>query len=207
MAPDINVREIERKTFQESQRDGVMEIAIGMCFVAMSARLLSRALIFTLVFPLFLPRLLVVTLRKRFTYPRVGYVKFIPDSAKEIVPGILLLMLVLIAVMAIALLLFGDVGDFDLWVKWCPALFGVQLASFFVMLASKSGSNRHYLFAAWSAMAGFLSAIPNFEFRTAGVFVFFLTVGALLTFWGHVLFIRFLRNYPLPAEEGINAQR
>ncbi len=207
MSQKVDLNEIERSAFRDSVQDGVMELAIGICLVAMSGRLLSRILIVTLVFPLFLPRVLVLTLRKRFSYPRIGYVKLIPDNAKEVVPGIFLIMLVLLAIMAIALLLFGDVGNFDLWVKWFPALFGAQLAGLFLFLGSKSGLHRYAVFAGWSVMSGLVSSILNFQFRSAGVFVFFLSVGALLTFWGYVLFIRFLRDYPLPPEEGINAHR
>ncbi|NQT82007.1 hypothetical protein HQ563_03230 [bacterium] len=201
MTPHISLKETERKAFRDSQQDGLMEIVIGICLVAMSARLLSRPLIFTLAFPLFLPRILLPALRKRFTYRRIGYVKLIPDEAKKIVPGIFLILLILIAVMAVALLLFGDVSDFDLWVKWCPALFGTQLAGLFLSLASKTGSVRHCVFAVWSVVSGFVSSILNFEFRTAGVFIYFLMMGGLLALWGLVLFIRFLRKFPTPAEE------
>ena len=204
MSENVNLKEIEQKTFKDSQQDGLMEIAIGICFVAMSGRLVSRLLIFTLAFPLFLPRVLVVALRKRFTYPRIGYVKLIPDEAKEVVPGILLLLLVLVAVMAIAFLFFGDVGDFDLWVQWCPVLFGTQLAGFFVFLASKSGAARYYVFALWSMLSGLVFSVLKFEFQTAGLFIYFLIVGAILLLWGLVLFIRFLRAHPKPIEEVVN---
>jgi hypothetical protein len=203
----VNLNEIERSAFRDSVQDGVMELAIGICLVAMSARLLSRILIVTLAFPLFLPRVLVLALRKRFTYRRIGYVKLIPDKAREVAPGIFLIMLVLIGVMALALLLFGDVGNFDLWVKWFPAMFGAQLAGFFLFLSSKSGLHRYAVVAAWSVISGLVSSLLNFQFRGAGVFVFFLSTGALLGFWGCLLFIRFLRDYPLTAKEEINAQR
>ena len=205
MSHKVDLNEIERSTFRESVKDGVIELAIGICLVAMSGRLLSRVLIVTLVFPLFLPRVLVLTLRKRFTYPRIGYVKLTPDNAKEVIPGIFLIMLVLIAIMALALLLFGDIGNFDLWVKWCPALFGAQLAGLFLFLSSKSGLGRYTVFASWCILSGLASSILNFKFRSAGVFIFFLSVGAALALWGLVLFIHFLRNHPLSAEERISA--
>jgi hypothetical protein len=204
MAKTMRLKEIGQKAFRASAEDGLMEIAIGVCLMAMSARLVSRVLIFTLAFPLFLPRLLVLTLRKRITYRRIGYVRLIPDEAKDVVPGIFLMLLVLVAIMAFAFFLFGDMRDFNLWEKWCAALFGVQLAGFFVMLGSKSGCARFHVFALWSVMSGFVFSILPFEFRTAGLFLFLLTVGSLLTLWGLALLIRFVRKYPKPAKEVSN---
>lgn len=203
MSSEMNLKEFEREAYRVSQEDGLFELVVGFCLVAMAGRLLSRYLIFTLSFPLFLPWLLIPALRKRITYPRVGYVKMLPEKPQE-VGGVFILMFALIAFLAVALLIFGDVGNFSLWVKWFPAVFGVQLAGLFADLASKSGAARNYVFAVWSVLSGIVLSLLNFEFDTAGVFLYFLGMGIPLALWGLVLFIRFQRKYPIPPEETVN---
>ena len=204
MKQEINVKEIEQKTFSQSQQDGLMEFVMGICLLAMSTRLFSRVLIgmFPLAMILFRPAL--NAMRKRFTYPRTGYVKLIPDKPKDAISGIALITLIVIAVLAVAFILFADVGDFGLWLKWVPLWAGVVLAIMFVSLAAKSGTIRYYIFALWSVLYGLVLSILNFEPIETGTLLYFLAMGALLTPSGLVIFIRFLRKFPKPAEELTN---
>jgi hypothetical protein len=83
---------------------------------------------------------LVTSLRKRFTYHRIGYVKLIANEAREVIPEILLLLFVIIGVAALAFVLFADMRDLDLWVRCCLALFETQLVGLFASLfASEIG--------------------------------------------------------------------
>ncbi len=204
MKQEINVKEIEQKTFSQSQQDGLMEFVMGICLLAMSTRLFSRVLIgmFPLAMILFRPALNAT--RKRFTYPRTGYVKLIPDKPKDAISGIALITLIVIAVLAVAFILFADVGDFGLWLKWVPVWAGVVLAIMFISLAAKSGTILYYIFALWSVLYGLVLSILNFEPIETGTLLYFLAMGALLTPSGLVIFIRFLRKFPKPAEEFTN---
>lgn len=204
MKQEINVKEIEQKTFSQSQQDGLMEFVMGICLLAMSTRLFSRVLIgmFPLAMILFRPAL--NAMRKRFTYPRIGFVKLIPDKPKDAISGIALITLIVIAVLAVAFILFADVGDFGLWLKWVPVWAGVVLAIMFISLAAKSGTIRYYIFALWSVLYGLVLSILNFEPVETGTLLYFLAMGALLTPSGLVIFIRFLRKFPKPAEEITN---
>ena len=204
MKQEINVKEIEQKTFSQSQQDGLMEFVMGICLLAMSTRLFSRVLIgmFPLAMILFRPAL--NAMRKRFTYPRIGFVKLIPDKPKDAISGIALITLIVIAVLAVAFILFADVGDFGLWLKWVPVWAGVVLAIMFISLAAKSGTIRYYIFALWSVLYGLVLSILNFEPVETGTLLYFLAMGALLTPSGLVIFIRFLRKFPKPVEEITN---
>lgn len=204
MKQQVNLKKIEQKAFSQSQQDGLMEFVMGICLLAMSTRLFSRVLIcmFPLAMLLFRPAL--NAMRKRFTYPRTGYVKLIPDKPKDAISGIALITLIVIAVLAVAFIMFADVGDFGLWLKWVPLWAGVVLAIMFVSLAAKSGTIRYYIFALWSVLYGLVLSILNFEPIETGTLLYFLAMGALLTPSGLVIFIRFLRKFPKPAEELTN---
>lgn len=196
MKQEIDLQEIEQRTFRDSQQDGLFELVMGICMVAISTRLFSRILVFMLLLPVLLFGPMLAAMRKRYTYPRIGYVKLIPDKPKAVLTGILLVTLVVIVAMAVAFLLFGDVRDFNLWLKWVPFWGGVVLAGMFSSLASKSGSPRYYVFAVWSLISGFVLSILNFEAVETGTLLYFAVMGCLLIPWGAAKFAMFLRKHP-----------
>lgn len=206
MRQEVDLKGIEQKAFSQSQQDGLMEFVMGICLLAMSTRLLSRVLIvmFPIAMLLFKPAL--EAMRKRFTYPRIGYVKLIPDKPKDAIAGIALITLIVIAVLAVAFILLADVRDFGLWMKWVPLWAGVVLAVMFVSLASKSAAKRYYIFALYSLVAGFVLSILHFKVLETGTLLYFLAMGGLLTPFGLVLFIRFLRKHPEPVKDVSNGK-
>lgn len=201
MKQQVDLKKIEQKAFSRSQQDGLMEFVMGVCLLAMSTRLFSRVLIGMFPLAMLLFRPVLNAMRKRFTYPRAGFVKLVEDKPKDAIAGIALITLIVIAVLAVAFILFADVGDFGLWLKWVPLWAGVVLAIMFVSLAAKSGTIRYYIFALWSVLYGLVLSILNFEPIETGTLLYFLAMGALLTPSGLVIFIRFLRKFPKPAEE------
>ncbi|NIP28704.1 MAG: hypothetical protein GWN67_15130 [Phycisphaerae bacterium] len=204
MKQQVNIKEIEHKTFSQSQQDGLMELVLGICLLAMSTRLLSRVLIgmFPIAIILFSP--ILSALRNRFTYPRTGYVKLIDDKPKDVIAGIALVTLIVIAVLAVAFFLFANVRDFGLWMKWVPLWAGVILAIMFVSLSAKSTVVRYYIFAVYSLIAGLVLSILKFTEVETGTLLYFLAMGVFLAPFGLVLFIRFLRKHPETAKEAKN---
>ncbi|MHC4109662.1 MAG: hypothetical protein ACYSUY_01220 [Planctomycetota bacterium] len=201
MEQQVDLKEIEQKAFRISQKDGLMEFVMGICLLAMSTRLFSRVLIVMFPLAMFLFRPALIAMRKRFTYPRTGYVKLVEDKPKDAIAGITVITLIVIAVLAVAFILLADVGDFGLWLKWVPLWAGVVLAIMFISLAAKSGTTRYYIFALWSVVYGIVLSILNFKPIETGTLLYFFAMGALLTPSGLVLFLRFLRKFPKPDEE------
>jgi hypothetical protein len=204
MESSLDIKKIEQKAFSRSQQDGLMELVLGICLLAMSTRLLSRVLIgmFPIAIILFSP--ILSALRNRFTYPRTGYVKLIDDKPKDVIAGIALVTLIVIAVLAVAFFLFANVRDFGLWMKWVPLWAGIMLAGMFASLAAKSTEIRYYIFAVYSLIIGLILSIPKFSEVETGTLLYFLAMGAFLAPFGLVLFIHFLRKHPEPAKEAKN---
>jgi hypothetical protein len=201
MESNINLKEIERKTFGYSNQDGLLELVMGVCMVAISTRLISRFLVFMMALAVILFGPILIALRKRYTYPRIGYVRLVPDKPKNVIGAILLITLIVIIVMALFFLLFADIGDFDLWMRWIPVWAGVVLAGMFSSLGSKSGCIRYYIFAIWSVIVGFVLSIIRFEAIETGTLLYFLVMGCMLIPWGLVTFIRFLSKHPKQTNE------
>jgi hypothetical protein len=201
MTKEINFKNVEQKTFRQSQQDGLMELIMGVCMLAISTRLFSRLFIFMMVLGVFLFGPLLALMRRRFAYPRIGYVKLIPDKPKSVVAGIALISLVVIALMAVAFFFFGDIRDFNLWMRWCPFWGGTVLAGMFGSLASKSGAIRYYIFAGWSLLSGIVLSVIKFDAVETGVLLYFAVMAGLLIPFGLVQFAVFLHKYPKVAQE------
>jgi hypothetical protein len=201
MSKEIDVKNIERKAFADSQQDGLLELVMGICMIAISTRLFSRVLVVMLVLPVILFHPLLEAMRKRFTYPRIGYVKLIPDKPKDVITGIFLVSIAVAVILVIVFLIFGDITNFELWLRWCPFWGGTVIAGMFSSFASKSGAARHYIFAAWSLLAGILLSLINFEAVETGTLLYFASMGAVLTPFGFIRFAAFLREHPQPTKE------
>ena len=204
MAHEIDLKNIEQKTFRQSQQDGLMELVMGICMLAISTRIFSRFLIFMLALPVFLFGPLLALMRRRFTHPRIGYVKLIPDKPKSVITGILIVTLVVIAVMAVVFFFFGNIRDFNLWLRWCPFWGGTVLAGMFGSLASKSGATRYYIFAGWSLLSGIVLSILEFDAVETGTLLYFAVMGGLLIPFGLVQFAIFLHKHPKHVKEQDN---
>jgi len=204
MGKEIDVRGIERKAFADSQQDGLLELVMGICMVAISTRLLSRVLVVMLVLPVILFHPFLEAMRKRFTYPRIGYVRLIPDKPKETIAGIFLVSIVVAGILAVAFLIFDGIRNFELWLRWCPFWGGTVLAGTFSSFASQSGAARHYVFAGWSLLAGIVLSLIRFDATETGTLLYFAVMGALLVPFGLMRFAAFLRAHPNPLEETQN---
>ena len=211
MTKDIDWKEIERRAYRDAQKDGLADFLIGCGMLCVAGLVLTPTFLKVLFYiPILLFSRIGEALRRRFTYPRIGYVKFKPEKPKKVVGGIFLIIFVLLAIMALVFTLIGDVRDFDLWLQWFPAFCGTVLVGLFLDLAGKSGSRRYYVFALLSVISGFSFSLIHFETATTGMATYFLSMGAVLIMTGGIFFLWFLRKYPLPAkkshmEEAIDA--
>jgi hypothetical protein len=154
-----------------------------------------------MIIPVLLFGPLLALMRRRFTHPRIGYVKLIPDKPKSVITGILLVTLVVVGAMAVAFFFFGDVRDFNLWMRWCPFWGGTVLAGMFSSLASKSGAVRYYIFAGWSFLSGTVLSVLDFEAVETGTLLYFAVMGGLLIPFGLVQFAMFVRKHPKTVKE------
>ena len=201
MKQQINLKEIERKTYRDVSQDGLMELIMGIMMFMVVGIIITPTILKVLFYlPILLLGRIIEALRKRFTYPRIGHVKFKPENVKKVVGGIFLIMFGLLAIMVIIFALFGDVRDFDLWMKWFPAFVGTLLVGMFLDQADKSGNRRYYVFGLLSVISGFSYALLQFDPIITGMAMYFLTMGIILIISGVVIFLWFLRLNPLPEE-------
>ena len=201
MSQNLDVKQVEQRVWRASQQDGLMEVAIGILLAAtaMQIRVKGLTALWIAVLVFLAPGLEAI--RKRVTYPRIGYVELVQEEPKKTLRGIGVYTIVVFVAMALAFAIFGDIGDWRLWSRWSPTLSGVLLSGGMIYAAGKSGAARYYAFVVLAVGLGIAFAILFPEPPYTNLMLYTLTLGGVFILCGAITFLRFLHKNPLPAED------
>jgi hypothetical protein len=201
MSAAIDLLEIEKKAYRDSQQDGLMEVMMGLILMTFGGFFYSPIFAFYILLIVFSGKI-VESIRRRYTHPRIGFVKFHEENLKDALTGVFLFEFAVIVIIFTLISIFGDVKDYSQWVKWSPLFFGMILVGPFAHAASRSGSIRYAGYAILSVVLGVFFSLIEFGSGCAGLILYLVLIGAFLFLSGLVIFSQFLRKYPLPAEDG-----
>jgi hypothetical protein len=196
MTQEINLKEIEKNAYRDSQQDGLMEVMMGLILMTFGGFFYSTVFAFYILLIVFSGKI-VEFVRRRYTYPRIGFVKFREEDPKDALTGVFLFELAVIVIIFTLISISGDVTDYSQWVNWAPLFFGMILVGPFAHAASKSGSVRYYGYAILSVILGLFFSLVEFGSGCTGLMLYLVLIGVFLVLGGLVIFIRFLRKYPL----------
>jgi len=201
MVEKINLKQIERNIFRDYCQDGLVDMMFGAYFLFIGLLLPTGAVAPFIVFSIVFFAPLLQRLKKRFTYPRTGYVELRQGDPGPL-PWFILgsLVLGLIALVAV-LIAAGVIAQPARWYRWMPIFFGIWLAGMLLGLGLNVRLVRYYVVAGVALAGGPIIALLPLTGKMENIGLFFAAVGAVLLAWGVVAFVRFLRKYPLPAEE------
>jgi hypothetical protein len=207
MSQQIDLKERERQAFRSTFQDGLWDIYLGLLFLAFGFAPIynwlgmseAEDMVFHLVYVLVI--FLILWLGKRYiTVPRLGLVKFGPARRRRIIETrVVLTGSVLLGLAVYVLFATGNKLDLDLILL----VFGANILIVFGAMAYFLDFDRLYIYAVLYALS--LPGGPLLE-NHAGLpdagNTFFLSAGLTLIV-GIVLFVRFLRDYPLPPDEEV----
>jgi len=200
MSAAIDLLKIEKKAYRDSQQDGLMEVMMGLILITFGCFLYSPVFAFYILLIIFSKKI-VESIRRRYTYPRIGFVKFHKENPKDALTGVFLFEFAVIVIIFTLISIFGDVKDYSRWIKWSPLFFGMILVGPFAHAASRSGSIRYAGYAMLSVVLGLFFSIIEFGSGYTGLILYLVFIGAFLFLGGLVIFTLFLRKYPLPEVE------
>ncbi|PXF61078.1 MAG: hypothetical protein C4B59_05825 [Candidatus Methanogaster sp.] len=201
MSTQIDLLKIGKKAYKDSQQDGLMEIMMGLILMTFGGFFYSPIFAFYILLIVFSGKI-VEFVRRRYTHPRIGFVRFHRENPKDALTGVFLFELSVIVIIFTLISIFGNVTDYSSWVNWAPLFFGMILVGPFAHAASKSGSVRYSGYAILSVILGILFSLIEFGSGCTGLILYLSLIGGFLVLGGLAIFIRFLRKYPLP-ETGV----
>ena len=185
-----DLRQLEKKAFTSYFQDGLIDLFVGFSFILYGVLMLLDSHAF--IGLAFLPIILIWPMKKQFTVPRMGLVRFSQKRYVKISKTALVSLIFGMAVFVLALFLstHQSLADYRLF------LLGFCI-SFLPLIGALLTGIFRYLF-----YAPLLSLTFILERYLPGSYPWnFLVLGTLMMLIGIVLFYRFLRQYPMPEGE------
>ena len=198
MSNSLDLQKVEHNARQATNQDGLVYLFLGVLLAATGLLLWDSR--FAGVSPLFILLLFAFEpIRRRITYPRIGYVQF--SAPRGFVAGILGFTAVTVAVLIFAA--FAGNGRFQ---TFLPLLIAVVFALSMYFGASLNGIRRRDWATIGLMLASGLATTFLFDDWHQATAVQFWITAALLIIWGIVDLVRFIHTHPildvpLPEEE------
>lgn len=201
MSQNINLKEIERKSWTSYFQDGFYDIFMGLLMLGMGLNLLFDANDWYIAV-LWLGLLILIAGRRLITIPRVGRVKFGPERRIKQKKVIIVLVISLIVGLAVSFIPLSGVEPSKIVIA---AVVGVWSILIFSLVAYFMDFRRLYAYGLLFAISMALMMALDDLIPT----ILFLASGSIALLVGLVVLIRFIRKYPktadgLPLEGGIN---
>jgi hypothetical protein len=217
MTTDLDLKQLERKAFRSTFQDGLWDIFLGLLLLNMGGGTLlggsGMSPLWSMILLTVFAGLVLVLFwagKKCITTPRIGSVKFGPQRKSKLkrVRGVLFLSVL----MGLLMFLWG-LGAWSgrlpyllaelpipayVWAVQCVVVFGV--AAYFMDVT------RFYLYGVLYALPfplGILLARNTVLSGTHSMALTFGSAGGIMVLIGVLLFIRFVRRYPKPAQDGL----
>lgn len=210
MSAVLDLKEIERQAFRSTYRDGLWDMYIGAIVMAMALFMYRQEDGYTSVNIILLVLVIAIAYglfwagKKFITVPRMGQVRFGPArKQKKRTLAIILGAMVLVQAGVVGLTVLGwlnpQVGARVIGLLAGQSLERLAVAvlgSLFVgpsmiLIAYFNDFPRGYYIAAMMSLAVFMMILVNRP-------IYPLIIGGLIVLPGLVLFVRFLKAYPLP---------
>ena len=212
MNKNTSLSEVEKKTYMSYHQDGLIDIFVAVYVLLFGLGILLRTVTdFStwFVIPAIFPAVMVpiwMSVKKRITMPRIGYVKFGGRGANK-------LMAIFIGVMVAGLGTFMAFTFASTQWSWASMLrdllisngmiiMGIGTAAISGLFAYTMGLKRLYAYGLLT-LALFLTG----HFITFPLEYVLLTIGFAVLINGFVLLARFIRKYPLTQGDGTNAKK
>lgn len=198
---DDMITKVEREVVREHKhRDGIPQIIAGI-FIAISMLFIisGKSSMFVIYIP-FIP-IGIEAMRKRFTYPRIGYAQIKENSPTRLF-GIWLVLAVLIVGLVAFLLLRKSIPVPQIQERHRLLLMSgiaIVVVAFSILFLMRDKSSRILWYAC--LILAFMGAILLFKLNRHTVQWVVFAFGIAHIFWGIFNLITFTRKYPVLKDE------
>jgi dipeptide/tripeptide permease len=197
MSTRTDFHTVQRVGRRETYLDGLLEVAIGAVLFIVALATGRPAFYWTYLAAILILGPGLRRLKARYTYPRIGYVKFPDEDPKRFRKGIATWVIGVFLLVAVTLTLSGHLTDNLAWRRAAPALAGLLFSGGFLYMAQQSRLVRHYVLAAVSVLLGGLMVWPTVEGAYGNLRVWAVMMALVSLAVGADVLRRFLRNHPV----------
>jgi hypothetical protein len=202
---DVNLREVEKRTYSSYHQDGLIDIFIGTYIILFATAILANNILDLstwFVIPAIFPALMIpiwIALKKRVTIPRIGYVKFKATGANKLT--FLFIGTLVAGVGAFFLFALGSTQTWALEIRNILTQNGMLLIGLGAFIISSLfgytiGLKRLYSYGVLAlALFGILQFI-TFPFE-----YILYAIGSIIIISGITILSRFVQKYPRTSGE------
>ncbi len=198
MVFSIDMRRIKRESYRMIRQDGLSDVCAGLMLGVMAIFFFEFRYSVALIVGCAMQTIVLPICRKKFTYPRVGYVKFPGRADKKSL---------IVWDIAVPLVVVGLIICAGIWVRLLlPLCLGAFLAGLSLAGARITGYIRDYVFAGLflaSGLVGLILALLDYDPFVVTAYQLWGLSGILIPA-GLVQLILFLRKYPQAVTEVSN---
>lgn len=194
MNNNINTKEIERRAYFNYHRDGIIDIFLGISIAMFTISLINPTL--SMIWMIALFPVFYRDSKRRYTFPRLGYVKFSEKTGTSGKSTMLAMALAAASFLVGLLVFFSGFPDNYNWMA--PIIENWKLTAAVICLVALS-------------LFGYVSKIKRLYYYAVGSFVIFVAgaiipiqgyiilplIGGLITLSGVYHLYRFTKEYPL----------
>ena len=211
---DKDLKKTGQDAYRATMRDGFLEMMAGFFFIMTPVIFIQPSFvsIFVVFYIIFLPQFIEIA-RKKYTYPRVGYVKLRTDPLDYRPKALLALLFVVIVSSGILVMLMTqDVANYYNWFIMFPFILGAALLAPSAYLVDRTGSKTYWGFGIVTTILGLAISIITLTYPPDGPFdglvAFSMLLGAGLLICGFIKFRYFLHSNPLiDVQEDISSEQ
>ena len=200
---DKDLKKTGQEAYRATMKDGFIELLTGFFFMMTPVIFIrpSFVSIFVVFYVIFLPQFIELA-RKKYTYPRVGYVKLRTDPLDYRPKALLaLLFVVIVSSGLLVMLMTQDVTNYYNWILMFPFILGTTLLAPSAYLVDRTGSKIYWGFGIVTAIHGLIISTITLIYPPAGIFdglvAFSILLGAGLLVGGLIKFVYFIRSNPV----------
>lgn len=211
-------RSLDRAAFRNTVLDGLAEVAVGVFLLLMALAVGTPLTVFVLLVPALIMVPVLRKVQRRYTEPRIGYVKPIADSPKEMMPGIIGYLLLVLSVAIVIFVVRGALQSDSRSIafeinRWLAAITGFAIAGGFWYSGRRSGLKRFYALSILSPALGVALVLLRGgegmfgdDDKMAALRMFLVCMGLVCTVSGVSNFLLFLHRHPVAAAEAHHVQ-
>ncbi len=201
MLAESNVRQLQRRVYASTIQDGLTEIFVAIMLFTSAGILADPKLLAFLGLLLFLLPVAINRLKRRITYPRMGYVELADEPPQRLAWGMFAFTGVVFAAMALLLLIIGRVDEPAAWRKWAPLFAAAAIGGGIHYAAKRSGLARLHVFQVISLTTALVICLAGTGASYAGVQIYCLIMATIVLFAGLFNLVRFLHRCPVRGTE------
>lgn len=194
MNKNIDIKEIERQAYFNYHKDGIIDIFIGVSIAMFTISFINTTM--SMVWMIALLPIFYRDTKRRYTFPRLGYVKFSEKTGNSKRSTTLAVALSFVSLILGFIVFFsGFPNNYDwmipIFENWKLTAAGILLIVF-SLFGYVSEINRLYLYAGFSFILFVAAALIPIQ-----GYIILPLLGGLITLNGAYHLYRFTKEYPL----------